>query len=65
MDAESWRKGGVEMLEKGDFRGLGRLWGYFFWRDGEGGVKSGDEANEILGLPQEDMEVVIREVAGL
>ena len=26
VDAEAWKKEGVEMLQKGDFRGIGRFW---------------------------------------
>lgn len=65
VGAKEWREEGAKMLESGDFRGLGRLWGYFFWRDGKGGVHGGDEDNEMLGLPKESMEDVMRGVAGL
>ncbi|KAH7355300.1 hypothetical protein BKA65DRAFT_582117 [Rhexocercosporidium sp. MPI-PUGE-AT-0058] len=68
VDAESWEKEGVEMLQKGDFRGIGRLWGWFLCKDGEGHGAPGSGitvGNELLELPQENMEVVIREISGL
>jgi hypothetical protein len=68
VDAEAWKKEGVEMLQKGDFRGIGRFWGWFLCKDGEVHGAPGNEiivGNELLELPQEDMEVVIKEVAGL
>lgn len=68
VDAEAWKKEGLEMLQKGDFRAFGRFWGWFLWKDGEGHGAPGNEiivGNELLELPQEDMEVVIKEVAGL
>ncbi|KAE8448040.1 hypothetical protein EG329_009963 [Mollisiaceae sp. DMI_Dod_QoI] len=64
VDADTWRKEGLEMFGKGDFRGLGRLWGFFFWKDGEGGVREGELANGLLGLPEEDLVEVIKTVAG-
>ena len=67
VDAEAWKKEGLEMLQKGDFRAFGRFWGWFLWKDGEGHWASGNEitGNELLELPQEDMEVVIKEIASL
>jgi len=67
VDAEAWKKEGLEMLQKGDFRAFGRFWGWFLWEDGGGHWASGNEitGNELLELPQEDMEVVIKEIAGL
>lgn len=68
VDAEAWKAEGLEMLQKGDFRAFGRFWGWFLWKDGEGHLAPGKGiavGNDFLGLPQEDMEVVIKEVAGL
>jgi hypothetical protein len=68
VSAEAWKKEGTEMLQKGDFRAFGRFWGWFLFKDGEGHGAPGNGiivGNELLDLPQEDMEVVIREVAGL
>ncbi|KUJ10823.1 NmrA-like family protein [Mollisia scopiformis] len=65
VGAQEWHREGLEQFGKGDFRGLGKLWGYFFWRDGEGLVKDVGDDNGMLGLPREDLESVIREVAGL
>ncbi|KAF8859284.1 NmrA-like family protein [Acephala macrosclerotiorum] len=65
VGADQWHKQGLEMLEKGDFRGIGRLWGFLFWKDGEGKIADaeGESANRLLGLPEEDMVEVVREVA--
>lgn len=66
VEAEAWKQEAVALVQKGDFRGFGRIWGWFMWEDGNGhgtpanGIVVG---NEILGLPQEDMVEVIREVA--
>ena len=61
VSAEERLKEGKEMLAKGNFGGIGRLWN--FWCHGEGRKKGAEEelANELLGLPKEDMEVVIGE----
>jgi len=61
VSAEERLKEGKEMLAKGDFRGIGRLWN--FWCHGEGRKKGVEEdlANELLELPKENLEVVIRE----
>jgi hypothetical protein len=68
VDAEAWKKEGLEIVQKGDFRGFGRLWGWFLWKEGEGHFGPGNgimTGNRSLQLPQEDMEVVIKEIAGL
>ncbi|KAH6722881.1 hypothetical protein BKA61DRAFT_500897 [Leptodontidium sp. MPI-SDFR-AT-0119] len=68
VDAEAWKKEGVEMLQRGDFRGIGRFWGWFLCKDGEGHGAPEKEiivGNEVLELPQEDMEEVIRETTGV
>lgn len=64
VSADEWHKQGLEMLEKGDFRGIGRLWGFLFWKDGEGKIADveRESANKMLGLPEEDLVEVIREV---
>lgn len=56
------------MLQKGDFRGIGRFWGWFLCKDGNGHGAVGKDIivrNELLRLPQEDMESVIKEIAGV
>ncbi|TVY84203.1 Isoflavone reductase-like protein P3 [Lachnellula suecica] len=68
VEAEAWKTEGTALLQKGDFRGFGRFWGWFLWKDGEGHGAPSDGivvGNELLGLPQEHMEVVIRGIAGL
>ncbi len=68
VDADAWKMEGVEMLQKGDFRGIGRFWGWFLCRDGNGHGAAGKDiivGNELLRLPQEDMESVIKEIAGV
>lgn len=68
VDAEAWKKEGLEMLQKGDFRAFGRFWGWLLWKDGESlwpGESKFVVGNELLGLPQEDMEEVIKRIAGL
>jgi hypothetical protein len=68
VDAEAWKKEGVEMLQNGDFRGIGRFWGWFLCKDREGHGAAGNEiivGNELLGLPQEDMKMVIRQLIDL
>ncbi|KAH7411351.1 hypothetical protein BKA64DRAFT_731853 [Cadophora sp. MPI-SDFR-AT-0126] len=68
VDGEAWKMEGVEMLQKGDFRGIGRLWGWFLCKDGNGHGAPGKDiivGNELLGLPQEDIEMVIKAVGGV
>ena len=68
VDADAWKKEGIEMLQKGDFRAFGRFWGWFLWKDGEGHGTPGNGitvGNELLDLLQENMELVIKDVAGL
>ncbi|CZR64413.1 related to NmrA-like family protein [Phialocephala subalpina] len=60
---DEWHKEGLDILDKGDFRGIGRLWGFLFWKDGQGKINDQGEGNELLGLPVEDMVEVIRTVA--
>lgn len=66
VDADAWKMEGVEMLQERDFRGIGRFWGWFLFKDGNGHGAPGKDVvvgNELLGLPQEDMEEVIKEIA--
>lgn len=66
MSAEERGREGREMLTKGDFRGIGRLWnvwGHADVTEGEGReILRRELANEMLGLPVERMEDVVREM---
>jgi hypothetical protein len=54
---------GVEMLAKGQFLGIGRLWNVWCHSDGKGhAMKEEELSNEMLQLPVENMETVIKEI---
>lgn len=63
VTSQQRHKDGLELLETGDFRGIGNMWNVWCHSDGKGHIfAEGDLANEMLGLPQEDMETVVKEV---
>lgn len=65
MASEQRHKEGLELLGKGNFMGIGNLWNVWCHTDGKGHViEEGRLANVMLGLPEEDLESVVREIVG-
>jgi hypothetical protein len=63
VSAEKRLEEGKQMLVKGDFRGIGRMWNFWCHAHGRGHVVGEERlANRLLGLGEEDMETVVREV---
>jgi hypothetical protein len=55
---------GLELLQSGDFLGIGYLWNVWCHTDGQRHtVKREELANEKLQLPEEDMEEVIKGIS--
>ena len=62
VTSEQRLKEGLELLAKGNFMGIGNLWNVWCHADGKGHVEEGTLANEMLGLPEEDLEGVVGEI---
>jgi hypothetical protein len=64
--SEQRHKEGLELLAKGNFMGIGNLWNFWCHADGKGHVvEEGMLANEMLGVPKEDLVIVVRDIVEL
>jgi hypothetical protein len=63
--SEQRHREGLELLGRGNFTGIGNFWNVWCHTDGKGHVVEEVKlANEMLGLPEEDLESVVKEIVG-
>jgi hypothetical protein len=65
VTSEQRHEEGLELLGKGNFMGIGNFWNVWCHTDGKGHVVQEEKmANGMLGLPEQDLEAVVRDVVG-
>lgn len=58
--SEDLQKTADEKLAKGDFSAFLEYLGAFVFGDGKGPARSAESANELLGLPKEDLRATVK-----